>query len=63
MPANPVGSLRHPGGSAQFRVQLRQEFDPVAAVTNALNDIGAGVDNMMNAMTAAAPVPLPRCRP
>jgi hypothetical protein len=24
------------------------KFDPVAAVTNTLNDIGAGVDNMMS---------------
>ena len=29
-------------------------FDPVAAVTHTLNEIGAGLDNMMNAMTAAA---------
>ena len=29
-------------------------FDPVVAVSNSLNDIGAGADNMMNAMTAAA---------
>lgn len=29
-------------------------FDPVAAVSNSLNDIGSGVDDMMDAMTAAA---------
>ena len=30
------------------------KFDPLAAITNTLNDIGAGVDNLMNAMAAAA---------
>ena len=30
------------------------KFDPVAAVTNTLNDIRTGADNMMSAMTAAA---------
>jgi len=29
-------------------------FDPVAAVSNRLNDIGSGVDDMMDTMTAAA---------
>ncbi len=34
--------------------QVTCKFDPVAAVTNTLNNIGSGVDDMMNAMTAAA---------
>jgi integrating conjugative element protein (TIGR03755 family) len=43
------------GGSAQLGLGYScGKFDPVAAVTNTLNNIGAGVDNMMNAMTAAA---------
>lgn len=43
------------GGSAQLGLGYScGKFDPVAAVTNTLNDIGSGVDNMMNAMTAAA---------
>jgi integrating conjugative element protein (TIGR03755 family) len=43
------------GGSAQLGLGYScGKFDPVAAVTNTLNNIGTGVDNMMNAMTAAA---------
>jgi integrating conjugative element protein (TIGR03755 family) len=43
------------GGSAQLGLGYScGKFDPVAAVTNTLNNIAAGVDDMMNAMTAAA---------
>jgi integrating conjugative element protein (TIGR03755 family) len=43
------------GGSAQLGLGYScGKFDPVAAVTNTLNNIGTGVDNIMNAMTAAA---------
>ncbi len=43
------------GGSAQLGLGYScAKFDPVAAVTNTLNNIAAGVDDMMNAMTAAA---------
>jgi hypothetical protein len=43
------------GGSAQLGQGYScGKFDPVAAVPNTLNDIGAGIDNMMSAMTAAA---------
>jgi len=55
VPANPSNVSVTPGGSAQLGMGYScGKFDPVAAVTNTLNDIGAGVDNMMNAMTAAA---------
>ena len=54
-PANPSVVSVTLGGSAQLGLGYScGKFDPVAAVTNTLNDIGAGVDNMMNAMTAAA---------
>ena len=54
-PANPAVASVTLGGSAQLGLGYScRKFDPVAAVTNTLNDIGAGVDNMMNAMTAAA---------
>jgi integrating conjugative element protein (TIGR03755 family) len=54
-PANPAVVPVTLGGSAQLGLGYScRKFDPVAAVTNTLNDIGAGVDNMMNAMTAAA---------
>ena len=55
VPANPSVVSMTLGGSAQLGLGYScGKFDPVAAVTNTLNDIGAGVDNMMNAMTAAA---------
>jgi hypothetical protein len=59
VPANPSVVSVTLGGSAQLGLGYScGKFDPVAAVTNTLNNIGAGVDNMMNAMTAAArPVP------
>jgi len=54
-PANPSVVSVTLGGSAQLGLGYScGKFDPVAAVTNTLNNIGAGVDNMMNAMTAAA---------
>ena len=56
VPANPAVVSTTLGGSAQLGLGYScGKFDPVAAVTNTLNDIGSGVDNMMNAMTAAAP--------
>jgi len=55
VPANPSVVSVTLGGSAQLGLGYScGKFDPVAAVTHTLNDIGAGVDNMMNAMTAAA---------
>ena len=55
VPANPSVVSVTLGGSAQLGLGYScSKFDPVAAVTNTLNDIGAGVDNMMSAMTAAA---------
>lgn len=55
VPANPSVVSVTLSGSAQLGLGYScGKFDPVAAVTNTLNDIGAGVDNMMNAMTAAA---------
>jgi integrating conjugative element protein (TIGR03755 family) len=43
------------GGSAQLGLGYScGKFDPVLAVTNSLNSIKSGVDDMMNAMTAAA---------
>lgn len=55
VPANPSVVSMTLGGSAQLGLGYScGKFDPVAAVTNTLNDIGAGVDNMMSAMTAAA---------
>ena len=54
-PANPAVTSVTLGGSAQLGLGYScGKFDPVAAVTNSLNNIGAGIDNMMNAMTAAA---------
>ena len=53
VPANPAVVSTTLGGSAQLGLGYScGKFDPVAAVTNTLNDIGSGVDNMMNAMTA-----------
>jgi len=55
VPANPSVVSVTLGGSAQLGLGYScGKFDPVAAVSHTLNDIGAGVDNMMNAMTAAA---------
>ncbi len=55
LPANPAVTSVTLGGSAQLGLGYScGRFDPVAAVTNTLNDIGSGIDNMMNAMTAAA---------
>ena len=55
VPANPSVVSITLGGSAQLGLGYScGKFDPVAAVTNTLNDIGAGVDNMLNAMTTAA---------
>lgn len=55
VPANPSVVSVTLGGSAQLGLGYScGKFDPVAAVTNTLNNIGAGVDNMLNAMTAAA---------
>jgi integrating conjugative element protein (TIGR03755 family) len=43
------------GGSAQLGLGYScAKFDPLLAVTNTLNDIAGGADDMMNAMTAAA---------
>jgi integrating conjugative element protein (TIGR03755 family) len=55
VPPNPTVTSITLGGSAQLGLGYScGRFDPVAAVTHTLNDIGRGVDNMMNAMTAAA---------
>ncbi len=54
-PANPAVVPVTLGGSAQLGLGYScGKFDPVVAVTNTLNDIKSGADNMMNAMTAAA---------
>ncbi len=43
------------GGSVQLGLGYScGAFDPVVAVSNRLNDIGSGADDMMDAMTAAA---------
>ena len=60
--ARPVSLAANPsvvsvtlGGSAQLGLGYScGKFDPVSAVTHTLNEIGAGIDSMMNAMTAAA---------
>jgi integrating conjugative element protein (TIGR03755 family) len=55
LPANPAVVSMRLGGSAQLGLGYScGKFDPLVAVTNTLNDIGAGVDDMMNAMTTAA---------
>ena len=55
VPANPQVTSMTLGGSVQLGLGYScAAFDPVAAVTNSLNDIGSGVDDMMAAMTAAA---------
>lgn len=54
-PANPSVTSVTLGGSAQLGLGYScGKFDPVLAVSNTLNDIKSGVDDMMNAMTAAA---------
>ena len=54
-PANPSVVSLTLGGSAQLELGYScGKFDPVAAVTNTLNNIGSGVDDMLNAMTTAA---------
>jgi len=54
-PANPSVVSVTLGGSAQLGLGYScGKFDPAAAITNTLNNIGAGVDNAMNAMTTAA---------
>ena len=54
-PANPSVVSITLGGSAQLGLGYScGKFDPVAAVTNTLNNIGAGVDSMLSAMTTAA---------
>ena len=54
-PANPSVVSVTLGGSAQLGLGYScGKFDPVLAVTNTLNNIKSGVDDMMNAMTAAA---------
>ena len=55
VPANPDVTSFTLGGSAQLSLGYScAAFDPVVAVSNTLNDIGSGVDDLMNAMTAAA---------
>jgi len=54
-PANPSVASVTLAGSAQLGLGYScGKFDPVVAVTNTLNDIKSGVDDMINAMTAAA---------
>ncbi len=54
-PANPSVVSVTLGGSAQLGMGYScGKFDPVLAVTNSLNSIKSGADDMMNAMTAAA---------
>ncbi len=54
-PANPSVVSVTLGGSAQLGLGYScSQFDPVAAITNTLNEIGAGADRMMGAMTNAA---------
>jgi len=55
VPANPKVTSMTLGGSIELGLGYScAAFDPVAAVKNSLNDIGSGVDDMMDAMTAAA---------
>jgi len=55
VPANPSVVSVTLGGSAQLGLGYScGKFDPVAAVSHTLNEIGTGVENMMNAMVAAA---------
>ncbi len=55
LPASPRTERITLGGSAELSLGYScGAFDPVAAVSNGLNDIGSGADDMMDAMTAAA---------
>ena len=55
LPASPRTERIRLGGSVQLGLGYScAAFDPVAAVSNSLNDISSGVDDMMDAMTAAA---------
>ena len=55
VPANPTVTSFTLGGSVQLGLGYScAAFDPVVAVSNSLNNIGSGVDDIMNAMTAAA---------
>ena len=55
VPANPTVTSMTLGGSVQLGLGYScGAFDPVAAVKNSLNNISSGVDDMMDAMTAAA---------
>jgi len=59
-PANPSVVSVTLGGSADLKLGYScGKFDPLAAVTHTLNDIAHGVDDMMNAMVAAAIAALP----
>ena len=54
-PANPDVTSVTLGGSVQLGLGYScAAFDPVVAVSNTLNNIGQGADDLMNAMTAAA---------
>ena len=54
-PPNPLVTSVTLGGSAQLGLGYScAKFDPLLAVTHTLNNIKSGVDDMMNAMTAAA---------
>lgn len=55
LPASPRTERVTLGGSVALGLGYScAAFDPVVAVSNSLNDIGSGADNMMDAMTAAA---------
>ncbi len=55
LPASPHTRRTTLGGSVELGLGYScGAFDPVVAVSNSLNDISSGVDNMMDAMTAAA---------
>lgn len=55
LPASPRTETVTLGGSAELSLGYScGAFDPVTAVSNSLNDISSGADDMMDAMTAAA---------
>lgn len=55
LPASPSTQRIRLGGSVELGLGYScGAFDPVAAVSKSLNDISSGVDDMMDAMTAAA---------
>ena len=59
-PVNPTVTSFTLGGSVQLGLGYScAAFDPVVAVSNSLNNIGSGVDDIMNAMTAATRQPTP----